>query len=184
MFETHAGTLRPTHGFTLIELAVALALAAVLIALALPTYGEWIATTEIMNEAQHLANSMNRARAEAINSNSRVNLCQSAGGRQCVPAGSWADGWILFIDANNDGQVDGNEKILWIEEPAAPGITMAANAPLNHYVSYTSLGHARLRSGALQMGTFTVCRKGIKAIDVVLAHSGRVRIAKTSAICP
>ena len=26
---------------------------------------------------------------------------------------------------------------------------MAANSPLKHYVSYTSLGHARLRSGAL-----------------------------------
>jgi hypothetical protein len=46
------------------------------------------------------------------------------------------------------------------------------------------MGHARMLNGALQMGTFTVCRHGRKAIDVVLAHSGRVRIARTSAICP
>lgn len=172
------------HGFSLIELLVALFLAVLMLGLAVPTYLDWIAGSEIMNEAQHLAGSMTRARAEAINSGFRVNLCPTAGGRQCVPAGTWDRGWILFIDANDDGLVDAGERVLWTEEAATPGITMAANAPLDHYVSFTSLGHARLRSGALQMGTFTVCRRGRHAVDVVLAHSGRVRIAKTKAVCP
>ena len=74
--------------------------------------------------------------------------------------------------------------MLWVEQAAPAGVTMAANGPLRHYVSYTSLGHARMLNGALQMGTFTVCRRGRPAVDVVLAHSGRVRIARTSAICP
>ena len=168
----------------MVELVVALGLAALLICLALPTYGDWIATSEIMNEAQHLAGSLDRARSEAINGGLRVNLCQSAGGRTCVPAGSWERGWILFIDSNGDGQVNPGERVLWTSDAVAPGITMAANAPLKHYVSYTSLGHARLLDGALQMGTFTVCRRGRNAVEVVLAHSGRVRIAKTKAVCP
>ena len=184
MFRMHAGIHNATKGFTLVELVVALGLAAALICLSMPTYGEWIATSEVMNEAQHLAGSMNRARAEAINSGFRVNLCQSAGGRQCVPAGTWERGWILFIDSNGDGQVNAGERVLWTEEAAAPGITMAANAPLKHYVSYTSLGHARMLNGALQMGTFTVCLQGRNAVDVVLAHSGRVRIARSKAVCP
>jgi prepilin-type N-terminal cleavage/methylation domain-containing protein len=94
------------QGFTLVELVVALAVATLLVCLALPTYGEWIGMSQIMNEAQHLANSMNRARAEAINSGFRVNLCQSAGGPKCVAAGTWYGGWILFIDSYGDGQVD------------------------------------------------------------------------------
>ena len=102
----------------------------------------------------------------------------------CVPAGTWESGWILFIDSNDDGQVDAGEQVLWTGEAAAPGITIAANAPLVHYVSYTSLGHARLRNGALQMGTFAVCRRGRNAVDVVLAHSGRARIARTTDVCP
>ena len=93
-------------------------------------------------------------------------------------------GWILFIDSNGDGQVNPGERVLWASDTVAPGITLAANAPLKHYVSYTSLGHARLLDGALQMGTFTVCRRGRNAVEVVLAHSGRVRIAKTKAVCP
>jgi hypothetical protein len=51
-------------------------------------------------------------------------------------------------------------------------------------VSYTGFGYARLLSGALQMGTFVVCKPGQKAIHVVLANSGRVRISKTTQPCP
>ena len=39
-------------------------------------------------------------------------------------------------------------------------------------------------NGALQMGTLTVCRSGRKALDVVLANSGRARIQKTAIVCP
>jgi len=175
---------RSPYGFGLLEVLIALLVGILLLPIALPAYNDWIASTEMMNEAQHLADSMNRARAEAINSGFRVNLCQTGGGRQCLPAGTWEGGWILFIDDNHNGEVDDDEKVLWTEEAAAPGVTMSANGPLKHYVSYTSMGHARMLNGALQMGTFTVCRQGRKAIDVVLAHSGRVRIARTNAICP
>ncbi|MEO8345341.1 MAG: GspH/FimT family pseudopilin [Betaproteobacteria bacterium] len=171
-------------GFGLTELLVGLAIAAMLLGLGVPGYHEWIANSELMNEARQLADNMNRARAEAIKSGLRVNLCQSAGGPGCVPVGAWDQGWILFLDTNGNGDVDSGEPILWTGERAPPGVTVAANGPLKHYVSYTSMGHARMLNGALQMGTFTVCRSGRKAVDVVLAHSGRVRIAKTGAICP
>jgi type IV fimbrial biogenesis protein FimT len=59
-----------------------------------------------------------------------------------------------------------------------------ANRPLAEYVSYTGIGHARMLNGALQMGTFTVCRSGHRALDVVLAGSGRVRVDKTGRRCP
>ena len=48
-------------------------------------------------------------------------------------------------------------------------------------MSYTSLGNTRLLRGGLQMGTFTVCKSGRHAVDVVLAHSGRARIQRTAA---
>jgi len=39
-------------------------------------------------------------------------------------------------------------------------------------------------NGALQMGTFVVCKPGQKAINVVLANSGRARIDRTAQTCP
>ena len=71
-----------------------------------------------------------------------------------------------------------------VEGPATPGITIRGNRPVDDYVSYTSLGTARLLNGGLQMGTFTVCKSGRRAIDVVLANSGRARVQKTAMVCP
>ena len=81
-------------------------LAALLLGLALPGYHDWIASTELMNEARQLADNMNRARAEAIKSGLRVNLCQTGGGRECIPLGAWDRGWILFMDSNGNGELD------------------------------------------------------------------------------
>ena len=82
------GKQRRLRGFGLIELLVALFLAALLLGLAIPAYNDWIATTEMMNEAQHLASSMNQARAAAINSGFRVNLCQTGGTSDAASAGA------------------------------------------------------------------------------------------------
>ncbi len=63
-------------------------------------------------------------------------------------------------------------------------VTVTGNRPVADYVSFTNLGTARLLSGALQMGTMTVCRRGQRAVDVVLVSTGRVRIDRTPAVCP
>ena len=63
-------------------------------------------------------------------------------------------------------------------------VTITPNTPVKDYVSYTSLGVARMNSGALQMGTFVLCLSGRPEVHVVLANSGRARIEKMPAICP
>jgi type IV fimbrial biogenesis protein FimT len=171
-------------GFTLIELLLALALAALLAVLAIPAYSDWIAESQIMNYARDLAGSMNAARTEAIKRGTRVNLCKSSDRRTCVLTGDWAQGFVVYVDRDHDGQLDAGESALQVVQPASPGISAGGNRPVADYVSYTSLGTARLLNGALQMGTLTVCRSGRKAVDVVLANSGRARIQKTAIPCP
>ena len=171
-------------GFSLIELLVALFLAVLLPVLALPAYRDWIAALDVRNEAEHLANSMNFARAEAIKRGQRVNLCKSIDGKLCTTASAWHGGWIMHADGDADGQVKAGESPIRAREPIAPGVTITANRPLADYVSYTAYGHARMLSGALQIGTFTVCGKGQKALDVVLSAGGRARIARTGVACP
>ena len=172
------------QGFSLIELLVALFLAILLPVLALPAYRDWIGALEVMNAAQQLANSMNFARAEAIKRGRRVNLCKSTDGTLCTTASAWHGGWIMHADGDADGQIKAGESPIRAREPVAPGVTISANRPLADYVSYTAYGHARMLSGALQIGTFTVCGRGQKAVDVVLSAGGRARIAWTGVACP
>ncbi len=170
-------------GFTLAELLVGVALGALLLAMALPGYRAWIADEQLMNHARLLAGSMQLARSEAIKRGHRVNLCKSADGVQCADAGRWDQGFIVHGDIDRTGEVDGADAIIRFE-PAPMDIRVSANRPLQDYVSYTSFGNARMLSGALQMGTFTVCKPGRRAVEVVLVATGRVRIDRTKAVCP
>ena len=168
------------RAFTLVEMAVALAIAALLAVAAMPAFHDWIDAYHLANHARHLAETMTRARTEAVRRGHRVNLCKALDRGQCADNGSWDAGFVVFVDSNHNGRIDGGEAVLEVNAGAPHGITVTANRPVEDYVSYTNLGQARMLSGALQMGTFVVCRHGQNALHVVLANTGRVRIEKTS----
>jgi type IV fimbrial biogenesis protein FimT len=176
---------RTVQGFSLVELLIAVAVFGLLVLFAGPSYRNWIAAQELANHAHFLAGTLNLARSEAIKTGYRVNLCKSPDRLQCADDGSgWELGWILYIDENQDGAISAGETVLRTEGPPGNGITVRGNRPVSDYVSYTSLGHARMLSGALQMGTFVVCKPGQDALQVVLANSGRARVQPTGQRCP
>ena len=172
------------RGATLIELAILLAIGSLLMALAVPNYRDWIADARLATQAEALAATLSRARSAAIRSGQRVTVCKSADRQTCTPAGSWDQGWLVFADDDRDGARDGDEATLHVEAPAPFPVTIAANHPLADYVSYTSIGHPRLINGGLQMGTFVACSPGRRAIKVILAASGRVRLDRAGETCP
>ncbi|HXX83791.1 MAG TPA: GspH/FimT family pseudopilin [Casimicrobiaceae bacterium] len=172
-----------SKGFTLVEVLLALAIFAALLAFGTPAYSSWMAAQQLANEARLLAETLQRARSEAIKHGYRVNVCKSRDRVRCTDHGGWDAGWLMFVDENHDGQVDDDELVLHREGPAPDGISVSGNRPVADYVSYTSLGHARLLNGGLQMGTFVVCKSGQNALKVVLANSGRARIEKTQQRC-
>ena len=176
--------LRPRpRGLTFIEIAVALAILAIATTFALPTWRHWLAKQELSNRAQALATALDRARTEAIKRGHRVNLCKSPDAATCAEDGDWSAGWILHDDPRGEGKPDGDPPIAH-DPPVAAPITVDGNGPVDDYVSFTPLGEPRRLSGALQMGTFTVCRPGHDALQVVVAATGRVRTVRTTTRCP
>ncbi len=178
------GWFRQAAGMTLIELLIMLTIGAALVVLGVPGYRALIAHMELRDRVHALVSGMQLARAEAIKRGIRVNLCQSSDGVYCAGTGGWETGWLIYADANHDGERDVGDALLRSEGPARPGITVRGNRPVSEYVSYTGYGQTRMLNGALQMGTFTVCRTGQNAIDVVLANGGRVRVNETKLPCP
>ena len=174
-----------SQGVSLVELLIAVAIFGLLVLAAGPSYRNWIAAQELANHAHFLAGTLNLARSEAIKTGYRVNLCKSSDRHQCADDGSgWELGWILYVDENQDGEISAGEAVIRTEGSPGNGITVRGNRPVSDYVSYTSLGHARMLSGALQMGTFVVCKPGQDALHVVLANSGRARVQPTGQRCP
>ena len=171
-------------GLSLLDLLVGLAVACALLAIGVPGYRAWIAELELRDRVEALVEAMSFARAEAIKRGRRVNLCPSPDGAWCAADHRWEAGWLLFADDDNDGERDAAEPLIRVQGAAHRGITVRGNRPVADYVSYTPYGQTRMVSGALQMGTFTVCRSGAREVDVVLANGGRVRVDRTVRRCP
>ena len=72
--------LRAQRGFSLVELMVTLAIAALLVVLALPNYATWLADNQVRNGAQSVAEGLRAAQAAAISRNLNAQFVLGAGG--------------------------------------------------------------------------------------------------------
>lgn len=171
-----------SKGVSLVEVVVALTIFSLLLGLAGPSYARWMAEQRLMGEARRLAESLALARSEAIKRNARVQLCpgKTTG---CADNGGWHQGWTLFVDRDSNAEIDVGEALVAVELPSEQPITITGNRPVARYVSFTAIGRARLINGALQMGTFAICSRGLQEVQVVLANTGRTRIERTQETC-
>src|SRR5262245_54788327 len=88
-------------GFTLIEMMVTIAIAALLFAIGVPMFRNASLGARLSAGANNLLASVQLARSEAIKRNVQVTLCASSDGATCAAAGGWEQGWII-IDPDGD----------------------------------------------------------------------------------
>lgn len=84
-------------GFTLLELMVTLAVAAILIGIAVPSFQEISLSSKLRSTANNLSAAAILARSEAIKRNQPTSLCASSTGSSC--GGDWKQGWIVLSDS-------------------------------------------------------------------------------------
>lgn len=93
---------RPQCGFTLIELVVVIAIAAVLLAVGIPSMQYLIERNAVNGHVSALVADVTLARSEAIKRNAPVIMCVSSGADtssapDCAASGDWSQGWIVFV---------------------------------------------------------------------------------------
>jgi len=90
------------RGFTVVELMVVVAIVAIFLALAVPSYNGVITQNRMASEINDLANAMSLARSGAIRQGVNVTICAStnptAAKPSCSGNSNWSTGWILFTD--------------------------------------------------------------------------------------
>lgn len=170
-----------THGFTLVELMVTLAVAGVLMAIGVPAYQDFVLNSKRTAAVNDMLADFQIARSSSISRNSRIVLCSSTNGTGCANSDNWDTGWIMFQDDDADGVKDGGEEVLASHE-ATPQNTITgsfravAYRPNGRVITYTPVGTA-----ANTLGTVTVCdsRGATMARAVIIKTSGRPESSTT-----
>ena len=168
-----------TFGFTLLELMVVMVVCGVLASLAVPSFTSLIKATRLRSATDSLFKALQLARSESITRNNRTIVCKSSTGKSCSFQGGWEQGWIVFVDANNNGLFDSNEPLVLQQSPLSADIRLSGNGSIANYVSFNSLGRTVSTSGAFQAGTLTACAnsKGqTESRKIVISSVGRSRL--------
>jgi type IV fimbrial biogenesis protein FimT len=172
----------------MLELVVVMAVAGILLAIGIPAVSSLVHAVRLSSFTNELVISLHLTRSEAIKRQSRAVMCKSTSGASCAASGGWQQGWLVFHDANNNAALDAGETVILSRQALPSGFSMTGNTHVASYISYAPTGGARLLSGALQVGTLTLCNESEssdQARQVVISSTGRPRIAKVVlASCP
>lgn len=175
--------LRLTFGFTLIEMMVVVAISALLVTIAVPSFTGLIASIQLTSASNVFVSGLHVARSEAIKRNARVVLCKTGNGIFCASDGGWEQGWMIFHDANNNSVRENTEQIIHRELALQASLKLTGNLNLASYVSFASTGATKLASGGFQAGTLTLCRQSLsvsEARQIILNAAGRPRVQKST----
>ncbi len=143
---------RCASGFSLIELMVVIAIAAILTGLAAPSLGKMFSSNRVQAEASAFVSDLMYARSEAIKRGQPVSLCPSSDAVSCLTTNTWASGWIVFSDATACGTppTTSAPATALRQRAAFKGSDTLAGASSNTCVSFnregfgTNLGTSRL----------------------------------------
>ncbi|MGZ4960104.1 MAG: GspH/FimT family pseudopilin [Methylomonas sp.] len=91
------------QGYTLIELMVTIAVAAILMSMAVPSFNATIRSNRLTTSANDWVSTLNFARSEAIKRSAPVSVR-----RKGTTSQQWDAGWDVFVDLNGNGAFDDN----------------------------------------------------------------------------
>jgi type IV fimbrial biogenesis protein FimT len=166
------------RGFTIIELMITIAIAAIVLMLAVPSFTRAIDQAKFTSASNELITAMNFARNEAMRRSRPVSVRMNAGG--------WIDGWTAFIDPDRNGVIGPPADLLRAGNkiPAAVEITGGAGG-LEANVLFDSRGRRLTIPGAAFV-EFLVHKTGAPADQrrwVCIAGNGRISTVKGASSC-
>lgn len=161
-----------TQGFTLIELMVVLALAAIIATFAVPSFQSAMARQKLNLAASDLLVSAMQARSEAIKNNRQAIV-------QPVTSDSdWSQGWRIYVDMDKSKTYTEGD-LLVTTVPAASSINLYETPTLvPNLIGFDANGFALDSNAGRIVFSSSILGSGYRK-GVVISRTGRARICTT-----
>lgn len=165
----------PRGGFTLIELLVTISIAVVLMTIAIPSFTDFLRNNRLAGQSNDLVLAFAYAKSEAVKRGVRVTVCSRATDASCAGSTTWDNGWLVFVDNDGGGTVNGADVVLQARPPLEGGNTMRTDSVFRATFQNTGFSNGFAN-------TFTLCdsREEPEAISVILSNQGRARLGTDS----
>jgi type IV fimbrial biogenesis protein FimT len=124
---------RHQNGFTLYELMITLLVIGVILTFGVPNFTDFTRNSQLTSTANDLHSAFQLGRSEAARSKSNITICASSNSLDVTAncSGTFADGWIVFIDLNGD-----------IDRSGAGENLLRTRAAVHNLISLTTNGGA------------------------------------------
>jgi type IV fimbrial biogenesis protein FimT len=187
-------TKQLNQGFTLVELMVTLTLVAILAMLAVPSFNQAIASSQLSSATNEIYTALVQAKSEAVRRGTRVTVCATANGTTCSDdPGGWNTGWITFVDTTRTGSVnlDSGEDVIAVGQAVNSSVFIRSDVA--SYFSFSADARSRLMNGQFGASTLRVCSTSSSLDDskrsrsLTTSVSGRLNIlpeASVASSCP
>ncbi|HED19245.1 MAG TPA: prepilin-type N-terminal cleavage/methylation domain-containing protein [Gammaproteobacteria bacterium] len=168
------------NGFTLVELMITLAIAAILLTVGIPNFRNFIYNNRLITQANKLVADAALARSTAIKYQRNTQICVSTSYNTVAPACTggldWGAGWIVWVDKDRDNLVDAATEVIRVSEPVSGTTTFTSGA--QSAFTYNSRGFVDTGD------TLTLCddRTGETGRNITIQPSGHLNI--TQPACP
>lgn len=170
------------HGFTLLELTISLSVLIILTHYAIPSAIQLGSSVRLGTAAHQFLRSYSLGRATALQRGFNIHLC-ARDGIKCSQHNQWEQGWIVFID-NNDNQKVEPEEILNLSEALPSGYRFSSNTNSTHLI-FLPEGRVIKLNGSLPLMTLRMCNPRatsenmqFDAREMVINASGRIRLQR------
>ncbi len=163
------------HGFTLVELMITLAIAAILLTVGVPSFNDFIMDGRLVSQANDFIADLNLARSTAVKYQRNASICVSTSYNTATPACTngtdWSNGWIVWVDKDRDSTVDASE-VVKVREPFNEAATFTSTT--TNQITYDSRGFVNMAE------TFSLCddRDDETGRQITISASGRPNISQ------